>query len=264
MAQTDHNLLAYEELNTEATSSLVCIHGAFANSTTWKKASPHLTSYHLILPDLPEHGRSRKAFPTFTLEDAADQVAILIRSKCKNGRARLVGLSLGAWVALEILTRHPDVVDDDAILSGFNRFPELNGRLTGTLGWFFTQVGNLVPASKEKEEMMKDADGNLHPAKPYSYWMTIFPKLCTNITCKPWAARTMIIAAGVKVAGLITDRASNARELRDIGIKGNPSTQAYWNEKLVHPWPMVEGELFAKTALAWFNHSPLPDGFEVL
>ncbi|QIW98370.1 hypothetical protein AMS68_003888 [Peltaster fructicola] len=253
--------LAFSEFNTDALSSVVLIHGAFDNSTSWDCVRPHLNDYHLLVPDLPAHGRSRKAFPSFSTIQAADKIADVVRRHGKNGKARIVGLSLGSHVALQIITRHPEVVDDDALLTGYNIWSEVNSGVFASLGWLGARVGDLVPASKAAQETRRDADGCLHLPQPWSFWKELAGIICTEAWPQPWPARTLIIAAGDGGPAPVTDRPGSARKLRDIGLQGNAETVAVWNDKITHPWPIEKPELFAETTLAWFQREPLPEGF---
>lgn len=261
MSNAKTDLVVLTELNPEAPSTIVLIHGAFSNSTTWDVTARHLPQYHLLMPDLPGHGRSRAISPSFSLDGAANEIARIIRLKGKNGKARIVGLSLGAHVTLEILTRHPDVVEDDAALLGLNIWSQFNTSLISRLGWFGTRVMNLVPDSKKTIEMKKTADGTLLPPMPYSYWQEVFSVICEDKHPQPWPARTLIVQAGKKGGAPVTDRPSTALMLQEVGRKGNPETTAFWNDSLVHPWPMEQGELCAQMLLAWFEARPLPEGF---
>src|SRR5581483_12488184 len=69
-----------------------------------------LPDYYCLAPDLTEQGKSLHTGP-FRLEDAARQVVALIDEKIPGKRAHLVGLSLGADLALAIMQIAPVAVD---------------------------------------------------------------------------------------------------------------------------------------------------------
>lgn len=255
--------LSFTELRKDATTTIVLIHGGFSNSTEWNSAAAILTEYHIILPDMPGHGRSRKTVPDFTTTKAADLIANTVRKHGKNGKAKIVGLSLGAHVALQVITRHPDIVDNDAILTGYNIWSELNEGVFARCGWFGTRIGNLIPFPKPDYDNSIDEDGVKHPPQPWSYWKTVAHVICTEAWPEPWPARTLIIAGLNKGGTPVTDRPVTARKLRDIGVRGNKETLAVGNAALEHPWPTVsfKPELAAQTIRAWFNRQPLPKGF---
>ena len=56
-------------------------------------------AYHCLAPDLPEHGGSMAVTP-FSIAGCAQQIADLIQERAQGGKAHVVGLSLGAQVAV--------------------------------------------------------------------------------------------------------------------------------------------------------------------
>jgi pimeloyl-ACP methyl ester carboxylesterase len=87
----------------------------------WQQQFQELTDFGCLAPDLPGHGLSRRV-PWLSLEKTADMIAAIIREHIPSGRSHIVGLSLGSYVGLSLLSRHPDVVER-AVLSGINILP---------------------------------------------------------------------------------------------------------------------------------------------
>lgn len=96
--------------------TIVFLHGGGTSGWVWGPVVERLADYHCLVPDLPEHGRSRDAGP-FSIRGAAQDVAELLRASAHGGRAHVVGLSIGGQVALELLATAPDLVNH-AVLSG--------------------------------------------------------------------------------------------------------------------------------------------------
>lgn len=90
--------------------SIVFLHGGGLSGRMWGPQLDRLSEYHCIVPDLPEQGRSAHIAP-FSLDDAAERVAELIKARSSRGRAHVVGLSLGGAVALTALRRSPELVE---------------------------------------------------------------------------------------------------------------------------------------------------------
>ena len=90
---------------------LVLIHGAFsAIGTSFGKLLPELaTSRQVIGLELQAHGRTADIDRPLTLEGMADDVAVLIK-QLSLGSADIFGYSMGAFVALQVVLRHPEVV----------------------------------------------------------------------------------------------------------------------------------------------------------
>ena len=96
--------------------TIVFLHGGGVSGWSWQPQIEAFPDYHLLVPDLPEHGRSLAEAP-FTIPDAAERVANLIRDRGHGGRAHVIGLSLGAQIAIQLLAAAPEIVDH-ALLSG--------------------------------------------------------------------------------------------------------------------------------------------------
>jgi pimeloyl-ACP methyl ester carboxylesterase len=99
------------EAGTPGAPAVVFLHGAGASGLMWRAHMARLQDrFHCLAPDLPGFGRSVGLDP-LTVEQTADLVADLIRSRVPAGRASVVGLSWGGGVAHRLLARDPDLVD---------------------------------------------------------------------------------------------------------------------------------------------------------
>ena len=79
--------------------TIVFLHGTRLTGSQWASQVAALSdAYHCLAVDLPGHGNQHGV--TFTLEGAADRVGDLIRREAHGGRAIVVGLSLGGYVAM--------------------------------------------------------------------------------------------------------------------------------------------------------------------
>ena len=111
------NTLAYQEVGDPSKPTIVFLHGGGLAGWMWDQQIAILSeSYHCLVPDLPEHGASMAMKP-FTMRYAAELVSTHIKEKALNGRAHIVGLSLGGQVALDMLSYCPEVIDH-MIISG--------------------------------------------------------------------------------------------------------------------------------------------------
>jgi pimeloyl-ACP methyl ester carboxylesterase len=116
--------LYVEETGTSGTPSIVFLHGIGASGWMWEKQITALADFHCLNVDLPGHGKSNQV-EWVSLADTADRVAAIIRSRATNGRAHVVGLSLGGHVAMVLLERHANVLDH-AVISGVTDAPMPN------------------------------------------------------------------------------------------------------------------------------------------
>jgi pimeloyl-ACP methyl ester carboxylesterase len=94
--------------------TIVFLHGTRLTGAQWAAQVTSLsTEFHCLTPDLPGHGRA--ADIPFSLEDAARRIAELIDRDANGGRAIVVGLSLGGYVAMAVAARCPEQVAGLAI-----------------------------------------------------------------------------------------------------------------------------------------------------
>ena len=98
----------------EPRPTIVFLHGTRLTGAQWAVQIAALSDhFQCLAPDLPGHGLA--AGETFTVEGAAERVAGLIEREAGGGRAILVGLSLGAYVAMAVAARWPERVTGLAI-----------------------------------------------------------------------------------------------------------------------------------------------------
>jgi len=102
---------------------IVFLHGAGMDHSVWALQSRWFAHHgaNVLAVDLPGHGRS--AGPPLTdIAALADWTGCLIAS-LGEGRASLVGHSMGALIALETAARHPDRVAGLALLGAAAKMP---------------------------------------------------------------------------------------------------------------------------------------------
>ncbi|MCA2189811.1 alpha/beta fold hydrolase [Nonomuraea cavernae] len=94
-------------LDTGSGRPLVLLHGGFVDHGMWDDQIPALApGYRVIAPDARGHGRSANATEPFRL---TDDLAALLRH-LDTGPAILVGVSMGAGIAVDTALEHPDLV----------------------------------------------------------------------------------------------------------------------------------------------------------
>lgn len=96
--------------------TILFVHSYNMAGWMWDEQLKALNDYHCLVPDLPEHGKSGEA-GQFTIDGTADAIIDLIGKQAHGGKAHLVGMSLGAQIILQILSKAPEVVDH-VLISG--------------------------------------------------------------------------------------------------------------------------------------------------
>jgi pimeloyl-ACP methyl ester carboxylesterase len=100
--------------------AIVFVHGTRLTGAMWTPQIAALSDeFRTVALDLPGHGR--RATEPFTIDSAADALASDIREHA-GGRAVVVGLSLGGYVAMALASREPALVRA-LVLSGATAEP---------------------------------------------------------------------------------------------------------------------------------------------
>ena len=261
-ALTTTSRLSCSEINSQSGNpAILLIHGAFVSGAEWDLVTPYLAKdYHLLLPDLPCHGGSKDIAP-FSKELAAKLLADLISERTLDGRAHVVGLSLGAHVAIELASKYPDCVNS-VFVSGYEVYDVAPQTLAAGMK-LDNRLSSMMPRSLVKWLM----DGTDVAAAPFEPSQSTRQAVAETLCIKddewpaPWRARTLIVAAGK--GGLLptADHPHDAVRLRDIGRQGNKETKAVTHPKMRHPWNRQAPELFANAVRKWFEEGLVVNGF---
>lgn len=252
--------LAFASLNAaRGLPTILFIHGAFGSGAGWSLVTPHLSAYHLLLPDLPGHGQGASSEHTFSVELSVKLLAQCIEQNAQGGKAHIVGISLGATIALALSSTRPDVVLT-AFISGYNRFPSAS---PSTVYWALRadqMAQRLVPRSLIKWLM----DGtNLPPAcAPNDSLLRAIACTESSTWPGPWAARTLIVVAGKKGLLPTADQGWAAIKLKRIALAGGAECRAVRHPSMRHPWDRQDGPLFARAVEAWIERGDVVEGFE--
>ncbi|KAH7259565.1 Alpha/Beta hydrolase protein [Fusarium redolens] len=270
----EEQLLYFEERNKDQNESVVFLHGGGGSHIEWKLVAPQqsLASYHLILVDLPMHSGSWDIGRPLTLASAADEVYKVIQKHSHGGKAHVVGLSLGGFVALVLTPRHPEVV-----LSTFatGAYP-----YRGMFKWFMEHpmamsivnsiqnIPGVLETSLRRqgidyEEWVAEAKKNHSPerAKAMNKELNAFSMEDVKAIADS-GVRTCVISGGrmdqidpVRDMGVI---------LREGGQKKGVKNEAVVVRDAYHPWHLQLPELFAAGVAAWVQGKELPIDFEIL
>lgn len=260
-------ILPHDSVNPEAEQTILLIHGAFTSRKDWDLVEPFLsTSYHLLIPDLPSHGAAKDIRP-FSKPICVSYLATLIRKRAHNGRAHIIGHSLGAKVAIDLVCAHPNLVET-VFISGYEVYPSLSTSSWLPYGvWTMNRIESLVPRPAIRWLM----DGtDIQRTNLDTCTVQLCRDMCARMGSegtgdegwpKPWKARTLIVAAGK--AGILptADHPHDAVRLAKLGREANPETRAVTHPDMRHPWNRQAPELWARTARAWIEKTGLPEGF---
>lgn len=112
--------LYYQEYGNENASLMVFLHGGGVSSWMWDKQIQYFTSYHCVTIDLPEQGKS-KDVEHFSIQNSAEKVIDLIEKIMNGKKVIVIGFSLGAQVAIKMLSMKPNLITNAMINSALVR-----------------------------------------------------------------------------------------------------------------------------------------------
>ena len=265
MTTTSAPQLAFQEVGEpSATSTILFIHGAASDGQEWDLVIPNLKPrYHILLPDLPGHGASTHLAP-FSIPRSAELLAELVREQARSKKAHIVGLSLGAHVAVAFASAYPDLAET-VFVSGYSTFESMSTEIMARGLWLQSRLESWIPGPIVRWAM----DGtDLRKQKGGAPTMELCRQISTPHTSseppgiRPWSARTLIIVAGKKDLLPTADIPDDAKQLRDLlSPAQSGKTKAVTHMEMRHPWSRQRPDLFAEAVRAWIEEGVTPDGF---
>ena len=250
-------LYVSEKKNKDA-PAVIFLHALATSGWMWEQVVKELSDFHCIIPDLPGHGNSRDVQWT-SIEDAARDIYEIIRQHAVNGKAHIVGLSFGAYIGLEVISRYPESVES-AMLSGLNILPLPNPGLMNILGWLMSPFIKSDYFIKYNARTLKIPDRyydkykqsflqlNRHSFRNISKELTSYsaPENIAAVKC-----RTLLLA-GEQEAPLIIQSMVRLKQVM-------PNVRTFIVKGVGHAWCAEEPGLFSDTVRAWVWNEPLPD-----
>lgn len=251
------------------------IHGAAGGAWCWRDVVSRLPDFYCIAPDLPEHGASRDNKP-FTIRSTSQQLLGLVKTLIPGRKFNLVGLSVGAQMAVEMVAKAPELISS-TIASGAQAL-ELPGFKLGIYSEFAMSLIYYLGIAP-----WKNSDGwirwNMRSSAGISE--TFFPEFRRNFReltrdswSRPMAANYRFrIPRGIQFADLPVLLVGGDKETADVLptnrelLKIIPGARAAiiadhrdWTTPQQHNWPMNDPALFAGMVRDWISNQRITDG----
>lgn len=249
--------LYVHETGTAGAASILFLHGVGASGWMWARQIAALSDFHCLTVDLPGHGQSNQQ-AWVSLSDTAQQIATLIRERATQGRAHIVGLSLGGYLALALLEQHAAVLDR-VVISGVTAAPMPNRWLLPVQLWVMSALLKrrwFVNAQARSLSLLPDMRAaftdNLLAMSLSAYrriWQEAvdfrLPETLHQVNTP------MLIVAGSRESAIITQAVVTLSNLM-------PNAQGRLAPGLGHGWNVEAPDLFNAMLRAWLLDSPLP------
>ncbi len=249
--------LHVDESGAPGSPSIVFLHGIGTSGWMWWRQVAALADFHCLTVDLPGHGKSNHV-DWVSLADTARQVAAIIQSRATNGRAHVVGLSLGGYVGLVMLEQHADLVQR-AILSGVTAAPMPNRiLLKPQLGlmsvllkrrWFADMQARSLRVPPDMQAAFTD---NLLAMSMQAY-RRIWKEAA--VFSAPAGLRNVDVPTLITAGGAESDIILQAVDAIPTLM---PNAQGRVAPGLGHGWNVEAPDLFNAMVRAWITETPLP------
>ncbi len=253
--------LYVHETGTPGAPSIVFLHGVGTGGWMWDRQIAALADFHCLNVDLPGHGKSNHE-TWVSLTDTADQIAALIEARATNGRAHVVGLSLGAYVALVLLEHHADVLDR-VVMSGVTAAPMPNRALLRPQlwlmsfltkrRWFVNMQARLLRLPPDMQPALVE---NLQALSMQAYRRIWEEAAQFQVPPLHHVNTPTLITAGGSESKIITQAVGAIAKIM-------PNAQGWLAPGLGHGWNVEAPDLFTAMVRAWMMGTPLPSGLQV-
>lgn len=118
----------------DGASPVLLLHGGGVAGWMWGSLRERLESnYTVLVPDLPGHGRSA-AEPYVSHPNTTSAIATLLTTAVPGRPVTVIGFSLGAQLAIQLASSHPDLVSQAIVVSAQAKTMPFTNVTLATLG----------------------------------------------------------------------------------------------------------------------------------
>lgn len=252
--------LFYRETGNLGAPLIVLLHGGGVSGWMWDKQIEHFSDYHCLVPDLPGHGSSSST--NFTIRNSAEQIIDLIQAKEQGKQVIVIGFSLGAQIALQILSMSPDLVDYAIINSALVRpIPFANKIIGPSIKLTYRLTKNRSFSKLQSKQLYIDQEMF---ETYYKETCQIERDLLIQVLEENMAfsipegfaksQSTILVTVGAKEKKIMR------KSLVDI-VKNNPNCKGVIIPGVGHGVSLAQPELFNMIVDAWIHDKELPNSW---
>jgi pimeloyl-ACP methyl ester carboxylesterase len=235
--------------------SIILLHGGNVANWMWEPQVAALGGRHVITPDIRGFG-SRMSETWQGLAGAADDIAEIIRARAVDGRAHVVGLSMGGVIGVHLVARHPDVVRScmvtGAAMLGISRSERLAADLqlrAWDRRWFWRMQSLLFRIPADSREAFIAAGIGVRKETAHRMYTEIFDG---SLPQGRFDYRGPMLA----IAG--------EREPKSVAaafpalIAAMPQTRTWIAPGMRHVWSIQDAALFTRTIVDFIDQGVVP------
>lgn len=225
----------FDEYGNRENHTIVFLHGAAATDT-FSNQYGFQDKYHLVVPHL--YGSGKEVSERYEPERTIEAVAEIIKGLGKE-KVTLIGHSLGAELAVAMVTKHESLFDKAVFLSAWVCATEKSINLYRNLAkftcytlkfsWLIKMQGKYWHYTKEQAEFMAEYAKKITPEQ-YVAWFTDRIYL-DELTDYPQVKIPMLAVCGTKEVKEMKN------SITELG-KRNPNCKTMFLENVNHDFPL--------------------------
>jgi pimeloyl-ACP methyl ester carboxylesterase len=252
----------FKETGKNSGETIIFLHEGTIAGWMWDEQLNAFKDYHCIVPDLPGHGHSSELKP-FTINNTAELIIDIIRDHGHNGRAHLVGISLGGQIILQILSMNPEVVDH-AIISGtlLRKLPN-----TDELLKLIDYAIKVYKPVKDTEFFIKANMRTFNMPKKFFGKFKESTHILEINSLERVLKENMLFEMpdgleNIEIPVLILTGEKDYRIIKEAARNLNnviPTSKVYMVPKVGHLWNLEEPQLFNKVLRKWIGEDGLEE-----
>lgn len=250
--------LHYKEYGDQSAPLMVFLHGGGVSGWMWDRQIQYFTHYHCIVPDLPGHGHIPDD-TTFSIKGSAQEIIDLIEVKSAGKNVILIGFSLGAQVAIQIISSKPHLVDFTILNSALVRPMKYANLWIGpTVSMSFPFVKNRWFSKLQSKTLyVSEDDFEIY------YEETCQMKKDTLVRVLEENMSFLIPEGFHQVAGkiLVTvgekEKSIMKKSAKDL-VVSNPNCTGVLIPNIGHGAPLAIPDFFNNMVGAWINEGTIP------
>lgn len=252
--------LRYEEYGSQHMPLIMFIHGGGVSGWMWDKQVQYFSDYHCVVPDLVNDESDHNGLD-FSVNDRANVLLDLITEKSNGKTVIIVGFSLGAQIALQMVSLKPQLIDYAIINSALVRPQPIIKRLIKPIVKLtFALIKNELFAKIQAKALYID-----HEYFDLYYQETSKMKKDTliRILLENMSFRIPEYFSQVPCKVLVTVGEKEKRMMKNSAIdivNGNPNCQGVILPNIGHGVSLAMPDFFNQIVENWIKYVQLPEG----
>jgi len=234
---------------------ILLIHGGGVGGWMWDKQVQYFSDYHCVVPELINDDTD------FSIEDCANKLLTIIEEKAKNKRVIVVGFSLGAQIAIKMISIKPQLIDSAIINSALvTPSPVTEKWIRPLIKLSFPLIKNKSFAKLQAKTLYVDQEYFKQYYQDSSKMKldTLIKILQENMTFAiphdfSKAQCNILVTVGEKEKSNMKKSALNL-------VNSNPNCQGVVLSNIGHGVSLANPEFFNRFLEEWIKDGKLPDG----